>query len=146
MVRLHSQNTKAEALGRAPLFEGLSRKDLVQLARVCEDLEVEEGKTLCEEGRFGHEFFVIVDGEVEVTKGSKRIGVCGPGDFFGEIALVESVQRTATVRAKTPLRFYVLTRQSFLRLLDDNPNVERKVLRALVKRIASITDDPMVRI
>ena len=144
-MRLHSQNTKAEALARAPLFEGLSKKDLVQLARVCEDVEVEEGKILCTEGRFGSEFFVIVDGEVEVMKGSKRIGVCGPGDFFGEIALVENVRRTADVRARTPLRLYVLTRQSFLRLLDENRDVERKVLRALVRRIASLTSDPMVR-
>ena len=142
-MRLHSQNTKAEALGRAPLFEGLSKKDLVALARVCEDVEVEEGTLLCAEGRFGSEFFVIVEGEVEVTKGSKRIGVCGPGEFFGEIALVENVRRMADVRATTPLRVYVLTRQSFLRLLDDNRDVERKVLRALVRRIASITSDPM---
>lgn len=144
-MRLHSQNTKAEALGRAPLFDGLSRKELVQLAKMCEDVEVDEGEVLCEEGRFGQEFFVIVDGEVEVTRGSKRIGVCGPGDFFGEIALVESVRRMATVRAKTPLRFYVLTRQGFLRLLDDNPKIERKVLRALAKRVAADADDPTIR-
>jgi CRP-like cAMP-binding protein len=142
-VRLHSQNTKAEALGRAPLFEGLSKKDLVRLAQVCEDVEIPEGKLLCAEGQFGSEFFVIVDGEVEVTRGSERIGVCGPGDFFGEIALVENVRRMADVRAITPLRVYVLTRQSFLQLLDENRDVERKVLRALVRRLASITSDPM---
>ena len=141
-MRLHSQNTKAEALGRVPLFDELSKKDLVELARACEDVEVEAGKTLCEEGTFGQEFFVIVDGEVQVSRGSKRIAVSGPGDFFGEIALVERTRRTATVRARTPLRFYVLTRQNFLRLLDDNPSVERKVLRALVKRIASDLGDP----
>jgi CRP-like cAMP-binding protein len=140
---LHSQNTKAVALGRAPLFEGLPKKDLVALAQVCEDVEVPEGTLLCAEGRFGSEFFVIAEGEVEVTRGSKRIGVCGPGDFFGEIALVENVRRMADVRATTPLRVYVLTRQSFLRLLDDNREIERKVLRALVRRIASVTSDPM---
>lgn len=143
-MTFRSQNTKAAALGRVPLFEGLSKKNLIQLARTCEDVEVDAGKTLCKEGSLGHEFFVIVDGEVEVTQGARQISACGPGDFFGEIALVESVRRTATVRAKTPLRFYVLTRQSFSRLINDNPLIERQVLRALVKRLARTSGDPTI--
>ena len=139
---LFSENTKADALGRAPLFEGLSKNDLAQLAKVTEDLEVDAGKVLCEEGKPGKEFFVIVDGEVEVTKGGEEIATGGPVEFFGEIALIEDVPRTATVTAKTPLRFFVLTRQSFLRLLDDNPSVERQVLRALVKRVVATSGDP----
>ena len=67
-MRLFSQDTKVQALKRVPLFEGLSRKELVQLERVCEDLEVEPGKVLCKEGEIGHEFFVIVDGKVQVTR------------------------------------------------------------------------------
>jgi CRP-like cAMP-binding protein len=141
-VRLFAEDTKVEALGRAPLFQGLSKSELGQLAKVSEDLEVEPGKVLCEEGKPGKEFFVIVEGDVEITKGGSTIGDRGPGDFFGEIALLEDVPRTATVTAKTPLRFFVLTRQSFLKLLDDNPEVERQVLRALAKRVLADSGDP----
>jgi CRP-like cAMP-binding protein len=134
-VRLVSQDTKVEALGRAPLFEGLSKKELTQLARSTDDLEVPAGKVLCKQGELGHEFFVIVAGEAEVERGGQKIDTMGPGDFFGEIALVEKTHRTATVTATTPLRFFVLTSQSFWTLLDHNPEVERKVLRALAKRV-----------
>src|SRR5918999_3528410 len=101
-MRLFSQDTKVEALKRAPLFEGLSKKELTQLARVSEGMEIPEGHVLTKEGQIGHEFFVIVEGETEVTKNGKRVAKRGGGDFVGEIALVEDVPRTATVTAKTP--------------------------------------------
>lgn len=136
-MRLFSQDTKVSALARAPLFEGLSKKELAELAKSTDDLEVAAGKVLCKEGELGHEFFVIVEGQAEVKKGGREVGTMGPGDFFGEIALVERSDRTATVTATTPLRFFVLTSQSFWSLLDHNPQVERKVLRALAKRVLS---------
>jgi CRP/FNR family transcriptional regulator, cyclic AMP receptor protein len=141
-VKLFTQDAKVKALARAPLFEGLSKKELTALARVAEDLEVPAGTVLCREGEFGHEFFVIVDGDVEVKRKGRRIDKAHAGDFFGEIALLENTRRTATVTAKTPLRFFVLTRQDFRHLLDENPSVERKVLRALAKRVLSLSDDP----
>jgi CRP/FNR family transcriptional regulator, cyclic AMP receptor protein len=141
-VKLFSQDTKVEALGRAPLFEGLSRKQLVQLARVSEDLEVRPGKVLCKEGEIGEEFFVIVDGEVEVTKNGKRLATRGGGEFFGEIALLEEIPRTATVTARTPVRLFVLTRRAFRQLIRDNPGIERKVLRALARRLVQVSGDP----
>ncbi len=126
------------ALGRAPLFEELTRDELRDLAKVTEDLEVEPGKVLCREGEPASEFFVIVDGEVDVTQDGRHVRELGAGDFFGEIALVEDRPRTATVTAKTPLRFFVLTRRSFETLLDREHSVERKVLRALAKRVSSL--------
>jgi CRP/FNR family cyclic AMP-dependent transcriptional regulator len=141
-VRLFTQNAKVEALKRAPLFEGLSRKELVELARVTEDLEVPPGKALCKEGEIGREFFVIVDGEVDVTKNGKRVATRAGGEFFGEIALLEETRRTATVTAKTPLRFFVLTRSDFRRLINENRNVEGKVLRALARRVVELSGDP----
>jgi CRP-like cAMP-binding protein len=134
-VRLFSQDTKVAALARAPLFEGLSKKELAELAKSTDDLEVPAGKVLCKEGDLGHEFFVILEGEAEVRKGDRTVDTMGPGDFFGEIALVEKTHRTATVTATAPLRFFVLTGQSFWTLLDHSPEVERKVLRALAKRV-----------
>jgi CRP/FNR family transcriptional regulator, cyclic AMP receptor protein len=143
-VRLFSQDTKVEALKRAPLFEGLSRKDLTQLARVSEDMEIPEGKALTKEGEIGHEFFVLVDGDVEVKRKGRKLGTRGAGDFIGEIALLEQVPRTATVTAKTPMRVFVLTSKDFHHLLEENPNVERKVLRTLAKRVADLSKDPTV--
>lgn len=139
---LFSHDSKADALGRAPLFKGLPRRDLQELAKVSEDLEVEEGKVLCREGETAREFFVIVDGEVEVTKGGETVATLGAGDFFGEIALIEYLPRTATVTARSPLRFFVLTSQAFLALLDRQPGVERQVLRALARRVLATADDP----
>jgi CRP/FNR family transcriptional regulator, cyclic AMP receptor protein len=141
-MKLFSQDTKVQALKRAPLFDTLSRKDLTQLARVSEDLEVEAGTVLCKQGDIGHEFFVIVDGKVKITRGGRRVAMRGGGDFVGEIALLEDVPRTATVTAETPLRLFVLTRKDFRHLLDENPGVERKVLRALARRLADASKDP----
>ena len=141
-MRLFSQDTKVQALKRAPLFEDLSRRELVQLARVTEDLELPPGKVLCTEGDLGHEFFVIVEGKTEVTKGGKRVAARAGGDFVGEIALLEDTRRTATVTAKTPLRVFVLTRKDFRRLVQENPSVERKVVRTLARRVVELSNDP----
>ena len=132
---LFSHDTKAEALGRCPFFQNLSRNELIALAKLTEDLEVGEGKVLTREGESGSEFFVIVDGEVSVTKDGQEIRTLASGDFFGEIALLEDTPRTATVIAKTPLRFFVLTRQAFRSMLAHQPELEQKVLSALEERV-----------
>lgn len=141
-MKLFTQDTKVQALKGAPLFDSLSRKDLTQLARVSEDLEVEPGKVLCKEGEIGHEFFVIIDGKVNVSRKGRRVATRGSGEFLGEIALLEEMPRTATVVAETPVRVVVLTRKDFRHLLDQNPGVERKVLRTLARRLAEMSDDP----
>jgi len=143
-MRLFSQDTKVEGLKGVPLFEGLSHKELVQLERVCEDLEVEPGKVLCQEGEVGHEFFVIVDGTVQVTRQGRPVATLGGGDFLGEIALVTELPRTATVTAETPVRLFVLTGREFHAVLDQNPKVERKVLRTLARRLAATSSDPVL--
>jgi CRP-like cAMP-binding protein len=143
-VRLFNQDTKVQALKRVPLFEGLSKKELTDLARVTEDLEVPGGQVLCKEGDTGQEFFVIVDGKTEITSKGKPVAARGGGDFVGEIALLEDTKRTATVTAKTSLRVFVLTRQDFRRLVDNNPGVEQKVMRALARRVVELSADPTV--
>jgi len=139
-VQLFSQDAKVEALRRSPLFHGLAKSELAQLAKQTEDLEIVAGKVLCKEGDTAREFFVILEGEVEVTKDGHRLAALGPGDFFGEIALIEHSTRTATVTAATPVRFFVLTSRAFSALLDHNPGVERKVLRALARRVLADGD------
>jgi CRP-like cAMP-binding protein len=137
-MQLFSHDDKATALGRAPLFTHLARGELVELAKVTEDMEVADGKVLAREGEIGREFFVIVDGEVAIAKGGEEINRLGPGDFFGEIALIwESPRRTATVTAAGPVRFFVLTRQAFRSLIDHHPDIEEKVLGAIEERVGT---------
>jgi CRP-like cAMP-binding protein len=141
-VRLFTQDTRVAALKRVPLFEDLSRRELVELARVCEDIELPADKVLCKEGEVGQEFFVIVEGQAEVTTNGKHVATRKGGDFVGEISLLEKTHRTATVTAKTPVRLFVLTRMDFRRLVSENPNVQRKVLQALARRLIELTSDP----
>ena len=143
-MSLFSRDAKIEALKRAPLFEGLSRKQLVELAKVAEDVDYGADKVLCRQGDRGQEFFVIMEGEAEVRRNGKRVATVKAGDFFGEIALIEQVPRTATVTAKTPIRFFVITSQAFFRLLDEQPAIERKVLRSLARRLIPLDNDPTV--
>ena len=141
-MRLFSRDTKVQALKGVPLFEGLSRKELLQLERVCEDLEVEPGRVLCTEGEVGREFFVLVEGKVQITRKGRRVATLAGGDFVGEIALLTELPRTATVTAETPVRLFVLTSREFHAVLDRDRNVERKVLRAVARRLAETSGDP----
>jgi CRP/FNR family cyclic AMP-dependent transcriptional regulator len=141
-MKLFTQDKKVESLRRAPLFEGLSRKELVQLARLSDDVEVRKGTVLCKEGTPGREFFVLVDGKVDVSRKGRRVTTLGGGDFVGEISLLEQSPRTATVTAKTPVRFFVLTARDFRHVVDQFPSVERKILRALARRVLELSRDP----
>jgi CRP/FNR family transcriptional regulator, cyclic AMP receptor protein len=141
-MKLFAHDVKVEALRRAPLFSDLSKRELAQLARMSDDLEVEAGQVLTREGEIGREFFVIVEGEVEVTRKGRAVRCEGGDEFFGEIALIEDIPRTATVKAKTPLRLFVLTSRDFRHLVKDSPSVERKVMKALARRLVEQSNDP----
>ena len=141
-MRRFSQDKKVDSLKRAPLFADLSRKELAQLARLIDTVEVAAGKVLCKEGDPGREFFVLVEGEVGVARKGRRVATLGAGDFVGEISLVEPAPRTATVTAKTPLQLFVLMPRDFQQMLDENPKVERKILRALARRVLELSRDP----
>ncbi len=133
------KNAKVDLIRAAPLFAGLSRRALGEVAAIADEIDLREGKELTVEGRPGREFFVLVEGTVDVVKGRKKINSLGPGDFFGEIALLTNAPRTATVRATSPIRALVITDRSFRRLLEDSPEVQRKVIGALADRLAPAT-------
>ena len=135
-MALFTQNTKVQSLREAPLFEGLSKKELTELARRSEDMELDAGTVLCREGDIGQEFFVIVEGTADVKKGSRRVNRLGPGDFFGEISLIRHTPRTATVVATSPVRTLVITERSFQGLLKHQPGIQNKVMSALAARLA----------
>jgi CRP-like cAMP-binding protein len=133
------KDTKVDALKRSPLFDGLTRKQLAHIAALTDDLEVPPGTLLCKEGSMGHEFFVIIEGEAAVTRGGRRVNMMGPGDFFGELALLARVRRTATVTARTQLKFFVVSGSTFQSLLNSAPEIERRITQSLVRRVA---EDP----
>ena len=114
-----SHDPKRNELKTIPLLAKLPAADFELVARNSDLVEVPAGTTLIQEGQLGHEFFVIADGEVEVTQGGTPLATERAGDFFGELALLHDIPRTATVKAKTPLRLYVLTSQAFRSLLAD---------------------------
>ena len=112
------------------------------MGRLTDDLDVPAGSVLCREGERGREFFVIIEGEAEVTRGGKHLATIGSGEFFGEIALLERVVRTATVMATTPLSFFVINDSAFDSVLATDPSIERKLLRTLARRLVPVTGDP----
>ena len=131
---LFPHDTKAEALGHAPLFRELSKHELGELAKATEDLEVEEGKVLTRQGDLGREFFVIVDGEVSVTKDGEEIRRLGPGDFFGEIALLEDDRRTATVTTATRVKAAVMDAADFFEMCAEIPAISTRITDAAMRR------------
>ena len=134
------KNAKIELIKSVPLFSELSRRHLEEVAGIADEIDLREGKELTKEGRPGREFFVLVEGNADVTKGSRRINTLAGGDFFGEIALVTRRPRTATVVATSPVRALVITDRSFRTLLERQPEIQAKVMSALAARLGPDED------
>ncbi len=118
MAVLH-RNAKVDVLRGVPLFSACSKRQLEAVAGIADEIDLPEGKVLIREGERGREFFVLLEGDAEVTKGGQQIRMLGPGDFFGEIALLEKSLRTASVVATTPMRLVTLSHWDLRRLGDD---------------------------
>lgn len=129
-------NAKTELIRHVPLFADCSKQELARIASLADELDVRAGKVLTREGDRGREFFVIVDGAVEVRAKGRKLAELKAGDFFGEVALVSNAPRIATVTATTPLRVLVITDRAFRALLAKSPRIQSKVLQALAKRVA----------
>ena len=133
------RNQKIDLIRKVPLFARCSRAELKEIALLADEIDLHEGKEMTREGAPGREFFVLLDGTADVKKNRRRVNTLGPGDFFGEIALVSREPRTATVIATSPVRALVITDRSFRRLLDDAPQVQTKVMEAMAERLAPET-------
>jgi CRP-like cAMP-binding protein len=129
------KNAKVDLIKSVPLFSECSKKELAEIAGIADEIDLRDGKELTREGRPGREFFVLIEGEADVRKGSRRINRLGPGDFFGEISLVTRRPRTATVTAASPVRALVITDRSFRSLLEHQPEIQGKVMSALAARL-----------
>ena len=133
------RNQKIDLIRKVPLFSRLSKTELRQLAMLADEIDLREGKEMTRQGAAGREFFVLLEGTADVKKDGRKINALGPGDFFGEIALVSHEPRTATVTATSPVRTLVITERSFRRLLDETPQVKTKVMEAMASRLAPET-------
>lgn len=127
----------AKSLKSVPLFAHLSRKELVTVGRHADEVEVEAGQVLAREGEVAREFFVIKDGTATVTKSGTVVNHLGPGDFFGEIGLLETPRRVATVVADTPMRLIVMFGPEFTLVDSEIEEIDRTIRKAIDERMAN---------
>ena len=127
-------------LASVPLFAALSTKDLQKLAKVSDEVTIEAGRVLVEQGTTGRECYVIVEGEAEVFRADQNLATLGPGEAFGELALLDGGPRTASVRAATNLTVLVLGPREFGGLLDEVPGIAHQILANLAGRIRTLDD------
>ena len=129
------KNAKIELIKRVPLFGGLSKRELDEVAGIADELAMDAGSELTHEGAAGHEFLVLVEGTADVRRKGRKVNTLGSGDFLGEIALITGVPRTATVTTTAPARMLVITARDFRSLLRRTPSIQLKVLEALASRL-----------
>ncbi|MHB1987694.1 MAG: cyclic nucleotide-binding domain-containing protein [Acidimicrobiales bacterium] len=128
----------AELLSRVPLFSSVSKKDLRSLEKASHEATYEPGTNLASQDEMGTMFFVVADGEADVTVGGEKRRRLGPGDYFGEMALVTRSPRSADVVAVSKLRCLVFTQWTFRPFLKDHPDVAWALLEALVSRLREV--------
>ena len=129
---------KIELLERVPLFAGVPNAGLEEIARIVEEVDVPAGTALTHEGRHEGYFFVIVTGTVRIERGGRTINTIGPGDFLGEIALLDGGPRTATATTESPCRLLSMTHKRFHQLLDSSPPVRTAILEAVGERLRAL--------
>jgi CRP/FNR family transcriptional regulator, cyclic AMP receptor protein len=126
---------KLELLKHVPLLKGLSRHDLEEVGQLAEEVDVPDGQVLTREDLPGSEFFVIISGTVRVERAGATLRMMGPGEFLGEIALIDDGPRTATAVTEGPTTLLVLTRPGFRALMEKHEPIEHAVLHALAERV-----------
>jgi CRP/FNR family transcriptional regulator, cyclic AMP receptor protein len=117
-----------------PLFANVSDDELQTIAPFAQETDVASGQVLAKEGQYAYEFMAIEEGQAEVTREGEHVADLGPGDFFGEIGLLETQLRTATVTAKTPMRLLTLTGWDMKRLEKNIPQAVEEIRRVLDQR------------
>jgi CRP-like cAMP-binding protein len=130
-----ARDTKLDQLANVRLFSNLTKKELAAVGRASDELEVDAGRILVREGATGHEFFLILDGEAVVKRAGRKIASLGPGQYFGELALLDRAPRNASVIADTPMRLLVLAQREFNDLLENVPVLAMKMLRIMAARL-----------
>ena len=129
------RSSKVAMLEKVPLFSGLSRKQLGQIAQIVDEVDVPAGQRLATAGAGGHDLMVIVEGTATVRTPQGRRVRLGPGEFFGEMSLIDGGPRSADVEADTAMRLLVVGYREFWQLLDAAPPLVPKIMRTLSRRL-----------
>jgi CRP-like cAMP-binding protein len=128
------RDSKVDLIRGVPLFSQCSKKELTAIAKKADLIQVSSGMPLVTEGGHDRELMVIIDGNVEVRRGGRKIATLTSGDFFGEIAMISGGPRTATVTATSPSSLLVIGEREFGELVDDTPSIATSVLQVLGER------------
>jgi CRP-like cAMP-binding protein len=126
----------ADRLHDITLFQGLSAGELKELSPLLDEVDVEAGRNLALQDALGHEFFILLEGSCEVRDGDRQIRTVSAGDFFGEIALLDSERRTVTVVTTTPVRVAVITRANLRAMADRHPQIDARLRDAIAEHRA----------
>lgn len=124
-----------EYLATVPLFSGLSTDELAQVVQAADEIDAPAGEVLVAEGRVGREFFLILTGEAVVQRSGQEIVALGPGQWFGELSLLDNQPRSATVQAVTDMKLLVLGQGEFAGLLENIPAIASKLLKTMARRL-----------
>ena len=124
-----------DTLRKVPLFAGLDNKELDQIASSMRERRFKAGDTVTQEGSGGVGFFIVEEGEADVDVGGESRGSVGPGDYFGEIALINESPRTATLTARTDMLCYGMTPWDFRPLVESNSTIAWKLLTAMADKM-----------
>jgi len=128
-----------EQLARVPLFEGISESDLQRIAHLVARIQEPAGEMLTKEGEVGHELMIVLDGQVEVRHGDRVVATLGPGDYLGEVAMLEhDHRRSATAVAMTAVTIAFIGRHDFENLITDVPHLAERVRATEAARLADL--------
>ena len=130
-----AKDTHLDKLGEVPLFSACSRKDLQKIAKASDEVEVKSGRVLVDQGKTGHEFFLILDGSATVRANNRKVATLSGGDYFGELALLSREPRDASVTADTDMKLLILGQREFTGLLDTIPGLASKILAIMARRL-----------
>lgn len=126
-------------LQHVPMFRGLSKRQLKQLASLCEVADYMAGHSVVREGEPGDAFYVVLSGQVKVTSGKRTLARMVPGDHFGEIAVLDGGERTASVLTETPVTLLILRRKQLFKALRDDPDLAHHMMTELARMFRRIS-------
>ncbi len=129
------RDVKLEHLGRTWLFSTCNKKELGLIGRASDEVSVDAGRLLTEEGKPGFEFFLILDGKAAVSRSGRKVATLRPGQYFGELSLLSRKPRDATVTSETPMQLLVLDQRQFDGIMDQVPGLAHKLMIAMAERL-----------
>ncbi len=138
-----AQQDATTRLAQVPIFSECTKRELTIIGRAAKEVSHAEGTVIAREGERGVGLFLILDGQCKVTIGGKTKAKLGPGDFFGEVALLDGGPRTATVTALTAIRLVGITGWVFRGLLMEHPAIALKTLEAVAGRLRAVSKEPV---